>query len=106
MIKVTESAKEKMIEVLKENNALTLRFMVEGGGCSGFVYNFTIDEVKAEDDFELFLDETHRIIVDSMSNVYLEDVEIDYKKDLMSEAFVINNPNAKTSCGCGNSFSA
>jgi iron-sulfur cluster insertion protein len=88
----------------EENNpSLKLRVFVQGGGCSGFSYGFTFDEVKAEDDFD-FVAEDVVVLVDSMSMQYLQGAEIDYKEDLMSAGFVINNPQATTTCGCGSSF--
>ncbi len=104
MIKITEKAKEKMISVLLEENATTLRFGLQGGGCNGFQYFFMVEhEDQGEDDFEYPLDNACKLLVDAASSMYLEDAEIDYKKDLMGEAFVFNNPNTTTKCGCGSS---
>lgn len=103
MIKVTEKAKEKIIDVLIDEKAKMLRFGLQGGGCNGFQYYFAIDEEKAEDDIEINLEDGYFLLVDSMSMMYLENAEIDYKKDLMGETFVFNNPGVKTSCGCGSS---
>ena len=106
MITISESAKEKIKELLlQENNPnLSLRTFVQGGGCSGFQYGFTFDEEQNEDDFEIPLDE-HRVLVDAMSMQYLQGAEIDYKEDLMGSSFNIKNPNAVSQCGCGSSFS-
>lgn len=82
-----------------------LRTFVQGGGCSGFQYGFTFDEEKNEDDFEISLDDSHVVLVDSMSMTYMNEAEIDYKEDLMGSQFVIKNPNAQSTCGCGSSFS-
>lgn len=105
MIKITESAKQKIKDLLYEenNSKLSLRTFVQGGGCSGFSYGFTFDEDVNEDDFEISLDE-FKVLVDSMSMQYLQGAEIDYKEDLMGSQFTINNPNATTTCGCGSSF--
>lgn len=106
MIDITTSAKEKIIDLLsEENNPKTaLRTFVQGGGCSGFSYGFTFDEEKSEDDFEFSVGE-FRVLVDAMSMQYLQGATIDYKDELMGSSFVINNPNAQSTCGCGSSFS-
>lgn len=105
MIEITEAAKIKIIDLLiDENNPkLALRTFVQGGGCSGFSYGFTFDEEVNEDDFEFPL-ENFKVLVDAMSMQYLQGATIDYKEEIMGSQFVINNPNAKTSCGCGSSF--
>ncbi len=105
MIKITEEARQKIISVLDENAAPILRFGLQGGGCSGFVYNFCVEQVAEEGDIIHPLDDTHQLVVDSMSMMYLEHAELDYKKDLTSECFTVHNPDAKTKCGCGQSFS-
>jgi len=105
MITISESAKAKIKDLLVEeaNPNLSLRTFVQGGGCSGFQYGFTFDEIMNEDDFEIPLDE-YRVLVDAMSMQYLQGAEIDYKDDLMGSSFSIKNPNATTTCGCGSSF--
>jgi len=103
MIQITEKAKEKIISILDEEKASILRFGLQGGGCNGFTYFFAMGENKEEGDLEITLSETHTLVVDSMSMMYLADAEIDYKKDIMGESFVFNNPNTSTSCGCGHS---
>jgi len=104
MIKVTDKAKEKMISVLNDENATLLRFGLQGSGCAGMSYYFAVEtDQDMLEDFEYPLDDTHTLLIDPMSNTYLDDAEIDYKKDLMGEAFVFNNPNVKSSCGCGSS---
>lgn len=105
MITISESAKIKIKDLLLEENNpnLSLRTFVQGGGCSGFSYGFTFDEITNEDDFEIPLDE-FKILVDSMSMTYLTGAEIDYKEDVMGSQFNIKNPNATTTCGCGSSF--
>jgi iron-sulfur cluster insertion protein len=106
MITITESAKIKILDLLAEENNpdLALRTFVQGGGCSGMSYGFTFDEITNEDDFEVPL-EKFRVLVDSMSMQYLQGSSIDYKEDLQGSQFVISNPNAQTTCGCGSSFS-
>jgi iron-sulfur cluster insertion protein len=106
MINLSQSAKDKIIELLKEENNpnLKLRTFVQGGGCSGFSYGFTFDEDQAEDDWEIPIGD-FKVLVDSMSMNYLEGAEIDYKDDLSGASFSIRNPNAQTTCGCGSSFS-
>lgn len=107
MVEITESAKQKVIDLLiDENNPnLMLRTFVQGGGCSGFQYGFTFDEEKNDDDFEIALDDKWKLVVDAMSMQYLNGAEIDYKEDLSGSQFTIKNPNAQTTCGCGSSFS-
>jgi iron-sulfur cluster insertion protein len=106
MIEVTESAINKIADLLAEENnpKLKLRTFVQGGGCSGMSYGFTFDEEMNEDDFEIEKPGMS-ILVDSMSMQYLTGATIDYKEDIMGSQFVIQNPNAETTCGCGSSFS-
>jgi iron-sulfur cluster insertion protein len=105
MITISDSAKAKILDILTEENNpdIKLRTFVQGGGCSGFSYGFTIDEEQHEDDFEILVD-TFKVLIDSMSMQYLQGAEIDYKEELMGASFTINNPNATTTCGCGSSF--
>lgn len=102
MITITKSAQTKMKDLLAEENNpnLKVRTFVQGGGCSGFSYGFTFDEIVNEDDFEV-----ESILIDSMSMQYLSGAVIDYKEELNGSQFVIENPNAQTTCGCGSSFS-
>ena len=88
----------------EENDNLKLRVFITGGGCSGFQYGFTFDEEVNDDDFQLQKNGV-TLLVDAMSMQYLEEAEIDYKEDLSGSQFVIRNPNAVTTCGCGSSFS-
>ena len=106
MITISESAKTKIKDLLYEegNPKLALRTFVQGGGCSGFSYGFTFDEVTNEDDFEVAVGD-FKVLIDATSMQYLQGAEIDYKEDLMGANFSIKNPNAETSCGCGSSFS-
>jgi iron-sulfur cluster insertion protein len=105
MITVSESAVIKLKDILAEENnpALKLRVFVQGGGCSGMSYGFTLDETQNEDDWNLEHNGV-QILVDSMSGGYLQGAEIDYKDGVMGASFTINNPNAQTTCGCGSSF--
>jgi iron-sulfur cluster insertion protein len=106
MITITESAKVKILDLLLEegNPDLSLRTFVQGGGCSGMSYGFTFDETMNEDDFEIPL-EKFKVLIDSASMQYLQGASIDYKESLQGSEFVIKNPNAQTTCGCGSSFS-
>lgn len=106
------SAAEKVASLIQEeeNLKLNLRVFVTGGGCSGFQYGFTFDETINDDDTivqQLCTDgkTSVKLLIDSMSYQYLKDAEIDYTNNLQGEQFVIRNPNAKTTCGCGSSFS-
>jgi iron-sulfur cluster insertion protein len=105
MITISKSATEKIKDILAEENnpSLKLRVFVQGGGCSGMQYGFTLDDTQAEDDWDLEIDGVH-VLVDSMSGGYLQGAEIDYKDDTMGSSFSIKNPNAQTTCGCGSSF--
>lgn len=106
------SAADKVADLIAEeqNPLLNLRVYITGGGCSGFQYGFTFDEKINEDDTVI---EQHcskdasviKLLVDSMSFQYLKDAEIDYTQGIQGEQFIIRNPNAKTTCGCGSSFS-
>ena len=103
----TDSAAGKVAELVAEegNPELKLRVFVQGGGCSGFQYGFTFDEVVNEDDTQMSKNGV-TLLIDAMSLQYLMGAEIDYKEDLQGAQFVIRNPNATTTCGCGSSFSA
>lgn len=102
----TDAAARKVQElVLEEQNpALKLRVYVQGGGCSGFQYGFTFDEELSEGDISVDNDGV-QLIVDPMSFQYLMGSEIDYTESLQGAQFVIRNPNAQSTCGCGSSFS-
>ena len=103
----TDSAAAKVKELIEEegNAALKLRVFVTGGGCSGFQYGFTFDEESAEDDTVMQKNGV-TLLVDPMSFQYLVGAEIDYSEGLEGAQFVIKNPNATSTCGCGSSFSA
>ena len=123
----TENAAKKVFDLIKEegNFKLKLRVYVTGGGCSGFQYGFTFDEIIQTDDqiverkIKIKTDQIEgdeegdegeggfasvQLLVDSLSFQYLTGAEIDYKEDIEGEQFIIRNPNAKTTCGCGSSF--
>ena len=105
MITITESATNKVAElIIEEPEAQALRIFVQGGGCSGFQYGFAWENEEAEDDFVVHADKV-KILVDSMSMQYLQGATVDYHEDFNGANFVIQNPNAQTSCGCGSSFS-
>ena len=102
----SDSAAEKVKSLIEEegNPDLKLRIFVSGGGCSGFQYGFTFDETMAEDDTAMVKDGV-TFLVDAMSYQYLIGAEIDYTEGIEGAQFVIKNPNATTTCGCGSSFS-
>jgi len=102
----TDSAALKVGDLIaqEENQSLMLRVFISGGGCSGFQYGFTFDENVQDGDVK-FENQGVTLLVDPMSFQYLIDSEIDYKEDLEGSRFVIRNPNAQTTCGCGSSFS-
>jgi len=102
----TDSAASKVKQLIDEegNASLKLRVFVQGGGCSGFQYGFTFDEETNEDDTVMEKNGV-QLLIDAMSYQYLVGAEIDYKDDLEGAQFVIKNPNATTTCGCGSSFS-
>ncbi|MEO5340542.1 MAG: iron-sulfur cluster insertion protein ErpA [Magnetococcus sp. MYC-9] len=105
-ITLTSSATHKLDAILKEeeNPNLMLRIFVSGGGCSGFKYGFTLDEQQEEDDAVVEQDGI-KLLIDATSLNYLRGIEVDYVEDLNGSQFVIKNPNAASSCGCGQSFS-
>lgn len=101
----TDAAASKVGELIKEedNPELKLRVFISGGGCSGFQYGFTFDE-KIEEGDSRVVNQGVTLLVDPMSVQYLMGAEIDYKEDLQGAQFIIRNPNASTTCGCGQSF--
>ncbi len=102
----TDAAAGKVAQLIDEegNSALKLRVFISGGGCSGFQYGFTFDEELQDGDMQVE-NQGVMLLVDPMSVQYLMGAEIDYKEDLSGAQFVIRNPNAQTTCGCGSSFS-
>ncbi|MBP1149951.1 MULTISPECIES: iron-sulfur cluster insertion protein ErpA [unclassified Methylocaldum] len=105
-IKFTDSAAAKVSQLIADegNDNLKLRVYITGGGCSGFQYGFTFDDAVNEDDTQIVKNGVI-VLIDSMSIQYLTGAEIDYTEDLSGSQFVIRNPNAATTCGCGSSFS-
>ena len=104
-IDFTDAAARKVLELILEerNPELKLRVYISGGGCSGFQYGFTFDE-SVEDGDSQVENQGVKLLVDPMSVQYLMGAEIDYKEDLQGAQFIIRNPNAQTTCGCGQSF--
>jgi iron-sulfur cluster insertion protein len=104
-MQIQESAVVRLRELRAEENNPDLKFrvFVQGGGCSGMQYGFTFDEAQNEDDFDFQFDDL-TVLVDSMSMEYLRDAKIDFREDAMGASFVIDNPQAQTTCGCGSSF--
>ncbi|MEM7295386.1 MAG: iron-sulfur cluster assembly accessory protein [Pseudomonadota bacterium] len=102
--KVTQRAFERLLEIGAASQGKALRVAVEGGGCSGFQYEITLDDVKSDD---LVLDGNagEKVVIDSVSLPFLADAVIDFSDELIGARFVIENPNASSSCGCGTSFS-
>jgi iron-sulfur cluster insertion protein len=105
-LRMTDPAIEKVRRLIEAegNPDLMLRIYVTGGGCSGFQYGFAFEEAAADDD-TLIEKGTVTLLVDPMSYPYLTGAEVDYKEDLRGSQFVVSNPNASTTCGCGSSFS-
>ena len=103
----TENAAERVKEIIVEDKAEmeALRVFVQGGGCHGFSYGFGFENAIAEDDTVIETNEV-KLVVDSMSIMYLSEATIDFVRSLEGERFTIDNPNTRTSCGCGSSFSA
>jgi iron-sulfur cluster insertion protein len=104
-MKLDTSAVTKLREILAEESDpnTKLRVFVQGGGCSGFSYGFTLDQEQNEDDFDFAFEEV-KVLVDSMSMQYLQGAEIRWDESDMGSSFVINNPQAQSTCGCGSSF--
>ncbi len=104
-IQFSSRAAAKVASLVEEEgiNELKLRVFVTGGGCSGFSYGFTFDETAAEDDAVIERDGV-TMLIDPLSYPYLAGSEIDYKEDLQGSQFIVTNPNASSTCGCGNSF--
>ena len=105
-LEFTSAAASKVAELIKEegNPDLMLRVYIQGGGCSGFQYGFTFDENLQDGDTEVIRDGV-KLLIDPMSMQYLMGAAIDYTEGLQGAQFVIRNPNASTTCGCGSSFS-
>jgi iron-sulfur cluster insertion protein len=106
MITISDNAIAKIRDIIAEesNPNIKLRVFVQGGGCSGMSYGFTLDEQQNDDDWELEVNGV-KVLVDSMSGGYLQGAEVDYREDAYGAQFSIKNPQAVTTCGCGSSFS-
>lgn len=104
-ITLSDRAAKRIAEIIQGESAGTvLRVAVNGGGCSGFQYSFTLDDTRQDDDLALEkLGAT--VLIDAVSQMYMGGAEIDFADDLIGQAFKINNPNATANCGCGTSFS-
>jgi iron-sulfur cluster insertion protein len=102
---VTDNAAKKVLQLITEENnpALALRVYIVGGGCSGFQYGFAFDATQNDDDMIINKNNV-RFVVDALSLQYLMGATIDYVENLQGAHFVVTNPNAKTTCGCGSSF--
>ena len=105
MLEISELALTRVRELMasKEQSNLCLRVYIQGGGCSGFQYGFQLDNDQDDSDI-LIENEDVRVVIDPLSMQYLEGAQIDFKNDLMGSRFVVHNPNASTTCGCGASF--
>jgi iron-sulfur cluster insertion protein len=105
MIKFSNSAATKVGELIAEQGkeGLMLRVYIQGGGCSGFQYGFQFEEEQTEDD-EVVENLGVKLLIDPLSSQYLAGAEVDYREDLMGARFIVSNPNASTTCGCGASF--
>ncbi len=105
LVSVTDSAARRIATLIKEDGGeIALRVAVNGGGCSGFRYDFTFDDARQPDDLVIEKDGAV-VLVDSMSQLYLAGAAIDFVEDVIGSSFQIQNPNATSSCGCGSSFS-
>lgn len=112
-IKFTDNAANKVLELIADENNLSLglRVAIAGGGCSGFQYSFLFDDNISEDDYVVTTNAVYQeqqqqvnLLVDPISFSYLQGAVVDYQQDLQGEQFIVSNPNASTTCGCGNSF--
>jgi len=105
-LSISNDAVERINQLLasKENPELMLRVYIQGGGCSGFQYGFQFDDTAQEDDIAIEQSGI-KVVVDMLSLQYLGGAEIDFKDDIMGSRFLVNNPNASATCGCGSSFS-
>jgi iron-sulfur cluster insertion protein len=105
MVTISDSAVKKIKTIIAEEDpSLKLRVFVQGGGCSGFQYGFSLEELPPADDDLTFEKDGISVVIDSMSMQYMNEAEIDYKEDMMGASFTIKNPNVKATCGCGSSF--
>jgi iron-sulfur cluster insertion protein len=103
---ITPAAQLRVTSLLeKEPEGTILRLYIEGGGCSGYKYQFVFDEIK-EDDYLFYANAAPRVAVDPISAALLEGAQLDFEESLSGDSFVVNNPKAKSTCGCGSSFGA
>lgn len=106
-LSLSDNAARRILHLISEENSphsLMFRVMISGGGCSGFQYNFSLDHQVNQDD-QMFEEKGVTIIIDEASVPLIEGAELDYVEELIGSSFVMKNPQASTSCGCGNSFS-
>jgi iron-sulfur cluster assembly accessory protein len=101
---VTSAAAQRILKITKGDSAAALRLAVNGGGCSGFQYDFAIDNNRTPEDLA-FEKDGATVLVDTVSILYVDGSVLDFEDNLMGQAFKVNNPQAKSSCGCGTSFS-
>lgn len=106
MISITNSAKKQLIDLCQNNNKWGVKLSVKGGGCAGFSYdwNFIERESDIHDDDEVLDLDDAKFVIDGMSLMFVLGTELDYKREIFGSNFVFENPNAKSSCGCGTSF--
>lgn len=102
---ISDSAKNKIVEVLIETGNPFIRFGLQGGGCNGFQYFFEPTAEKEDTDYIVPLDNSHDVIIDPISYQYIVDARVDYVKDIMGERFTFDNPLHQSQCGCGSSVS-
>ena len=103
-VTLSDRAARRIVQILKtEAEPVALRLAVTGGGCSGFQYNFALDDAQLDEDLVVEKDGA-RVLIDPVSLDFLAGAEIDFTDDLIGQAFKVNNPNATASCGCGTSF--
>ena len=106
LVTISDSAVTKLKEIIaeEENPNIKVRMFVQGGGCSGMQYGFTLEEEQNEDDFVIEKDGV-QLLIDAMSSQYVQGAEVDWTESVQGSQFAIRNPNAQTTCGCGSSFS-
>ena len=105
MITLTEQADIHLSSIITENNLKAIKLSVKGGGCSGFTYDWQPMENLETEKEDIILDlDTGHLVLDGMSVLYLAGMEVDYKKDLFGQRLMVENPNVKSMCGCGESF--
>ncbi len=103
MISLTDNADIHLSSIINENDNTDIRLSVNSGGCSGFTYDWQLTSKKEEGDYIIDLD-SGNLLIDNISILYLEGMTIDYKKDIFGQRLMIDNPNVKSMCGCGESF--